>query len=155
MIRNQLFSIFNGIRRSIQRAFKIPSLGVKGLVINAQQEILLVEHTYCEGWHLPGGGIDAGETPKAAMLRELKEETGILAHELMLFAIYKHDVMGAHDYPILYVIKDFTPLNGVKLSQEIKQASWFSLEKLPAGITPSTVQRINEYCQQITPNEYW
>lgn len=30
-------------------------------------------------YHLPGGGIDLGEDPKAATLREIKEETGIIA----------------------------------------------------------------------------
>ena len=36
-----------------------------------------------EAWQMPQGGIDEGETPRAAALRELKEETGIESVELL------------------------------------------------------------------------
>jgi len=39
--------------------------------------VLLVRHTYSEGWYFPGGGVKNQETPKAAVIRELKEETGV------------------------------------------------------------------------------
>jgi 8-oxo-dGTP diphosphatase len=32
---------------------------------------------YCDCWHLPGGGVEPGEDKKAALAREIKEETGI------------------------------------------------------------------------------
>ncbi|MEI6099227.1 MAG: RNA pyrophosphohydrolase [Alphaproteobacteria bacterium] len=43
-----------------------------------------------EAWQMPQGGIDAGETPRAAALRELHEETGIAAGSVTLLAKTHH-----------------------------------------------------------------
>lgn len=53
------------------------TLGVRVLVRNQNREILFVKHSYIDGWHLPGGGVDRGEDVYAAAIREVYEETGI------------------------------------------------------------------------------
>src|SRR4051794_1810689 len=53
------------------------TLGVRGVVIDGARRILLVQHSYVRGWHLPGGGVEPGETMREALARELTEEANI------------------------------------------------------------------------------
>jgi 8-oxo-dGTP pyrophosphatase MutT (NUDIX family) len=47
------------------------------LLFNEQHEILVVQPTYKEDWELPGGAIELGESPKAALVREAREELNL------------------------------------------------------------------------------
>lgn len=152
-----LYKIVNYLRRVNQRLLHFSTLGVKALVVNSQQQILLVEHTYTDGWHLPGGGIDSGETPKMAICRELKEETGLTvsADDLILFSIYWHQIHGANDYPILYIVKKYEEISDAPKSPEIKQIGWFAPHDLPVNTPIYTRQRIQEYLQNLPASEAW
>lgn len=44
---------------------------------DAAQRVLIVEPTYKESWEIPGGQVEAGETPRQACVRELREELGL------------------------------------------------------------------------------
>jgi 8-oxo-dGTP pyrophosphatase MutT (NUDIX family) len=47
------------------------------LIRDTTGRVLVVDPTYKEGWDLPGGMIEANESPTAGALRELEEELGI------------------------------------------------------------------------------
>lgn len=48
------------------------------LLLDERGDILLVKPTYKEGWFLPGGVIEDGESPLAACIRECEEELGLI-----------------------------------------------------------------------------
>lgn len=51
--------------------------GVAALVRDAENRILLVRRSDDGRWGLPAGAIDPGESPSAAVVREVREETGL------------------------------------------------------------------------------
>ncbi len=152
----KLYFLLAKSRRALQRLFSFSTLGVKALVINEHNQVLLVEHTYITGWHFPGGGVSGQETPAQAVIRELKEETGILATDPALFALYTHQICGARDYPVLFIVKNFTPVAlSAPCPHEIKQIGWFDVDKLPLETTDCTRERLREYLQNLPPSPYW
>ena len=54
-----------------------PRVAAGVLFRDAQGQILLVKPTYKEGWDIPGGYVEPGESPRAAARREVREELGI------------------------------------------------------------------------------
>ena len=46
------------------------SLGVRAIVINPDDEVLLVRHGYVSGWHFPGGGVEVGEACIESLTRK-------------------------------------------------------------------------------------
>lgn len=54
-------------------------IGVTAIIFNNKKEILLFKHTYrSHSWSLPGGYLKAGEHPREALEREIKEESGLI-----------------------------------------------------------------------------
>lgn len=64
------------IMRFFQDQFLV---GVTGIIFNDKNEILLFKHVYrSHDWSLPGGYLKAGEHPREALEREIKEESGLV-----------------------------------------------------------------------------
>lgn len=54
-----------------------PRIAAGVVIRNLQGDVLLVKPTYKDGWDVPGGYVEPGESPRAAAARELKEELGL------------------------------------------------------------------------------
>jgi 8-oxo-dGTP diphosphatase len=54
-----------------------PRVAAGALFFDEQGRVLLVKPTYKDGWDIPGGYVEPGETPTEACEREVKEELGL------------------------------------------------------------------------------
>ncbi len=149
-----LHKIGNYTIRKCKALIGMPTLGARAIVLNSQNQVLLVKHTYQVHWHTPGGGVDRGESAKKAVIRELKEEVGVIVTgEPQLFGVYYHTYLGVSDYPIMYIVKEFTQEDAS--SPEIEKWQWFDYENLPEMTSPGTRRRLNEYFTHSAHSETW
>ena len=130
------------IQRLRWRFFTPLAVGVRLLAVESGK-VLLVSHTYLEGWYLPGGGVLAGESFPDAIKREAAEEAGAVLHELKLFGVYSSFLEGKSDHIVVFVCKDFTWQSTA--NREIESVSCFALDELPLGTSPGTRRRIAEF----------
>lgn len=121
------------------------TLGVRALVIDPAGRVLLVEHSYVDGWYLPGGGVEVGETLGDALARELREETNVeLAGTPLLHGIFLNDHISRRDHVAVFVIRDFRQDTAPQPDHEIIAHGFFFPTELPDGTTPGTRARIAE-----------
>src|ERR1700735_915577 len=84
------------------------TLGVRAVVLDCQNRVFLVKHSYVAGWHLPGGGVETGETFREALTRELVEEGQIeLVGEPTLFGVYLNSHVSPRDPVAGFLVMDF------------------------------------------------
>ena len=130
------------IQRLRWRFFRPLTVGVRLLAVE-NGKVLLVNHTYLEGWYLPGGGVLVGESLPDAIHREAVEEAGAVLHDLNLFGVYSSFFEGKSDHIVVFVCEDFTWQSTA--NREIESVGCFALDELPLGTSPGTRRRIAEF----------
>jgi ADP-ribose pyrophosphatase YjhB (NUDIX family) len=132
------------------------SLGVRGIVINADDEVLLVRHGYVSGWHFPGGGVEVGETCVESLTRELEEEARIaIEAPPVLHGLFFNTQISKRDHVVAYVVRNFRVLGERAPDWEILEARFFARSGLPEGTTRATRARLAEIFDSAQLSDRW
>jgi ADP-ribose pyrophosphatase YjhB (NUDIX family) len=131
------------------------TLGVRGLVTDDQGRVFLIRHSYTPGWHLPGGGVERGETMRTALDREMLEEGNIsILGPPHLRGIYASPRFRG-DHVGLFVIPDWTQASPPVPNREIVEHGFFARDDLPEATTNGTRRRLAEVFEGVEITEYW
>ena len=122
-----------------------PLLGV-GAVIVRDERVLVVRRLNppLQGqWSIPGGLVETGETIKQALIREIREETGLAVEPIELIEVFERilrDTESRVQYHFVVIDYLCRILSGEASPRtDVSEIQWTRLEDLPElGITPET-----------------
>ena len=114
------------------------TIGVFAVIFDDAGRVLLCHRRDIDMWTLPGGGMKSGELPTEAVIREVKEETGLDVTVGRLIGVYgKPD---RDDVVFAFVCN----VTGGKLTEtdESDACRYFTLDDIPPNTNPKQIERV-------------
>ncbi|MFD5675584.1 NUDIX hydrolase [Streptomyces sp. NPDC127040] len=117
-------------------------------IITKGDRVLMVRRRQQEGkllWAFPGGGIEVGETPEQAAVREVAEEVALEAKAIRVLGARVHPQTGAD---MTYVACE--PVTGearVEDEEELAEVAWITLEEIPVYVPWGLFGPVQDYLE--------
>ena len=117
--------------------------GAFATILNELGEVLLCHRPDVDLWNAPGGRVEAGESPWEAVVREIREETGVEAEVVRLASIsWKPERQ-----EMLFQFVCSIVAGQLSLTDECDGFAYFPLDKLPEPLGPAFRSRLLEWSQ--------
>ena len=104
-----------------------PNVGI--VLLNARNQVFWGKRLRTHSWQFPQGGINHGESPEQAMLRELHEEVGLLPEHVQIVA-------RTRDW-LRYEVPDLVPVEAGRTRQRFEPA-----RHRPPGVRRLALERV-------------
>lgn len=116
------------------------SIGAFAIIWDLSGRVLLCHRRDMDAWNLPGGGVESGELPTEAAVREAREETGLEVTIDRLVGVY-----GKAEKDEL-VFSFVCRIVGGELQEtdEADACRFFSLSEIPHNTSPKQIERIHD-----------
>ena len=116
------------------------TIGAFAIIFDAERRVLLSHRRDIDAWNLPGGGVETGETPVEAVMREVTEETGLEVAVDRLVGVYTN----ARRDDIVFTFVCRVTGDALQLTQESSDHRYCALAEMPRNLTPRNPERIRE-----------
>lgn len=121
------------------------------VIFDARGRILLQQRSDNGRWGLPGGGVEVGESVSAAVVREVREETGLEVAVIRLVGLYSDpdfQVVRYRDGNVVHYVAacfECAIVGGAPaLCDETLALDWFDPAALPQDLLPTHRVRVED-----------
>jgi 8-oxo-dGTP pyrophosphatase MutT (NUDIX family) len=122
-------------------------LGVRVLVADGNR-VLLVRHSYRDGWFLPGGTPELGEPLAETARREVQEETGIAVRDVTLLGIYSSLAAPESDHVVVFTGRVREKETNQEMSAqnpEVEAVQWAGADRPPEAASVQTQSILQDW----------
>ncbi|PCK80548.1 NUDIX hydrolase [Rhizobium sophoriradicis] len=138
---------YHGARGLIgNRLLLVPSVAA---VIHDDEGNLLLQEKASEGWSLPAGAIEPGETPQEAVTREVMEETGLVVWLTSILGVFggrEFRYIYPNGHQVEYVVTLFKCKvlkgGGAWMDTETRSVRYFAKDHMPSLALPYPVSTL-------------
>ena len=129
-------SYLGRVRSSVGDTDTILFVGARGVILDDQGRLLLIQRSDNHRWAIPAGAMELGESMEQCAIREVWEETGLRATSLTPFAFhtsYTYTNEWGHTYQQILMSFRIHTWEGElqKVTEESIDAGFFPLDALP------------------------
>jgi ADP-ribose pyrophosphatase YjhB (NUDIX family) len=143
----QVSRVINALENTGSSTDRDYIIGAFAIVFDEHGRVLLCHRRDLDVWNLPGGGVESGELPTEAVVRETKEETGLNVVVERLVGVY-----GKTDKDeLVFAFVCRTTGGQLSATDEADECRYFAIEDIPPNTSPKQVERIHDAALGIQP----